>query len=129
MSFEEQRMEAAASSERPPVAGVTDLLQALGDPVRMAIVRALAAASPEPICCGQFGVTVTKSTLSHHFRVLRDAGVIDGRHVGTRKLLSLRRQDLDQAYPGLLDSLLRAPAEPAPPELEVILGVTSASPR
>ncbi len=95
----------------PPVAGTTQLLQALGDPVRMELVRALAGAAG-PITCGAFQVPVTKSTLTHHFRVLREAGVIETRCLGTRKLISLRRPDVDQAYPGLLASLLRAPAEP-----------------
>ena len=61
-----------------------------------------------------FTLPVTKSTMSHHFRVLRDAGIIEQREVGTRKLTSLCRAELDAAYPGLLDSVLRAPeVEPA----------------
>ncbi|MGB9483932.1 MAG: helix-turn-helix domain-containing protein [Candidatus Dormiibacterota bacterium] len=95
----------------PPVAGITTLLQALADPVRMELLRALAG-SDQPISCGNFQVSVTKSTLSHHLRVLREAGVIDQRCDGTRKLTSLRRHDLDDSYPGLLQSLLQAPAEP-----------------
>lgn len=106
--------------ERPRVAGITTLLQALADPVRMEVVRILANA-PGPVSCGNFGVGVTKSTLTHHFRVLRDAGVIDGRYVGTRKLISLRREDVDSAYPGLLASLLRAPTEG--PAVEIPLEV------
>lgn len=94
----------------PPVAGITTLLQALADPVRMDLLRSLAS-SDQPICCGSFQVAVTKSTLSHHLRVLREAGVIEQRCDGTRRLTSLRRQDLDARYPGLLQSLLQAPAE------------------
>ncbi|HVB54016.1 MAG TPA: helix-turn-helix transcriptional regulator [Candidatus Acidoferrales bacterium] len=94
----------------PPVAGITTLLQALADPVRMELLRALAG-SDQPISCGSFQVPVTKSTLSHHLRVLREAGVIDQRCDGTRKLTSLRRHDLDACYPGLLQSLLQSPAE------------------
>lgn len=92
-----------------PVAGITALLQALADPVRLDIVRELAAnLGPRP--CGSFVGTVTKSTLSHHFKVLREAGIIHQRIEGTRKLTSLRRDELDAAYPGLLDSILGAPA-------------------
>lgn len=94
----------------PPVAGITTLLQALADPVRMDLLRALAGAN-QPIACGDFQVPVTKSTLSHHLRVLREAGVIEQRCDGTRRLTSLRRQDLDARYPGLLRSLLQAPVE------------------
>jgi DNA-binding transcriptional ArsR family regulator len=88
------------------VADITTLLQALGDPVRLELIRALAA-SEEPICCGAFHVGVTKSTLSHHFRVLRDAGVINQTCEGVRKLTTLRRREVDAAYPGLLASILR----------------------
>jgi DNA-binding transcriptional ArsR family regulator len=98
------------SEVAPPVAGISTLLQALADPVRLELLRALASSS-QPVACGSFQVPVTKSTLSHHFRVLREAGVIEQKCDGTRKLTSLRRHDLDACYPGLLDSLLRAPAE------------------
>src|ERR1700719_4498241 len=96
------------------VAPITELLQALADPVRLAVIRDLAE-STEPRPCGSLVQSVTKSTLSHHLRVLREAGVIQMRVEGTRKLTSLRRAELNEAYPGLLDSILRAPvAEPIP---------------
>jgi DNA-binding transcriptional ArsR family regulator len=91
-----------------PVAGITELLQALADPVRLAVVRDLAE-SIEPRPCGSLVQTVTKSTLSHHLRILREAGIISMRVDGTRKLTSLRRTELNEAYPGLLESILRAP--------------------
>lgn len=97
-----------------PVAGITELLQALADPVRLSLVRDLAS-STEPRPCGSLIQSVTKSTLSHHFRVLREAGIIEMRVEGTRKLTSLRRAELEEACPGLLDSVLRAPVgETAP---------------
>jgi DNA-binding transcriptional ArsR family regulator len=96
-----------------PVAGITVLLQALADPVRLSLVRDLAE-STEPRPCGTLIQSVTKSTLSHHFKVLREAGIIEMRIEGTRKLTSLRRAELEEACPGLLDSVLRAPVgEPA----------------
>jgi DNA-binding transcriptional ArsR family regulator len=95
-----------------PVAPITELLQALADPVRLAVVRDLAE-SAEPRPCGSLLQSVTKSTLSHHMRVLREAGVIQMRVEGTRKLTSLRRAELNQAYPGLLDSILKAPVPEA----------------
>ncbi len=90
-----------------PVAGITTLLQALADPVRLAIVGDLAR-SEAPICCGQLHVPVTKSTLSHHLQVLREAGLIEQRCDGTRRYTRLRLEDVERSYPGLLASLLRA---------------------
>ena len=84
-----------------------DVLHALSDAVRLQIVLALDEAGAE-IACGQFPVAVSKSTVSHHFKVLREAGVLAGRYEGTRRFNSLRRDDLDARFPGLLDSVLRA---------------------
>ena len=83
------------------------VLHALSDPVRLRIVAALAATDEQP-SCGAFDLPVTKSTCTHHFKVLREAGVISQRQRGTSRLNSLRRQDLDARFPGLLDSVLRA---------------------
>jgi len=81
------------------------VLHALSDPQRLRIVVSLAE-HDEPARCGSFGLDVTKSTLTHHFRVLREAGVITQELVGTSKLNSLRREDLDACFPGLLDAVL-----------------------
>ena len=97
----------------PPVADLTTLLQALADPVRIAIVRRLGECT-DARTCGSFDLPVSKSTLSHHFKVLREAGLIFGRYEGTRKLISLRRAEVDAVYPGLLDSVLRAIAASPP---------------
>lgn len=87
------------------------VLHALSDPQRLQIVRELSA-DPEPRACGGFDVHVSKSTCTHHFRVLREAGVIEQRQLGTSRLNSLRRDDLDARFPGLLDAVLAvAPAE------------------
>jgi DNA-binding transcriptional ArsR family regulator len=89
------------------------VLHALSDPQRLNIVRELASAE-EAQPCGKFAVNVSKSTCTHHFRVLREAGVIEQRHLGTAKMNTLRRADLDARFPGLLDAVLAAaPAEPA----------------
>ena len=58
--------------------------------------------------CGTMGLSITKSTATHHFRVLRDAGVIHQVEDGTARLNSLRREDLDARFPGLLDAVLGA---------------------
>jgi DNA-binding transcriptional ArsR family regulator len=81
------------------------VLHALSDPQRLRIVRQLAARD-EPCACSSFGLDVTKSTLTHHFRVLREAGLVSQQLAGTSKLNSLRREDLDTRFPGLLDAVL-----------------------
>jgi DNA-binding transcriptional ArsR family regulator len=82
------------------------VLHALSDPMRLQIVAALAAGDERT--CKSFELPVVKSTCTHHFRVLREAGVIRQRSRGTTRLNSLRREDLDERFPGLLDSVLRA---------------------
>jgi DNA-binding transcriptional ArsR family regulator len=87
---------------------LTDVLQALADPVRLAIVRGLAEET-EPQACGTFSyLGVSPSTLSHHFKVLREAGVIETEPFGHQRLNTLSRDALDAKYPGLLDSVLSA---------------------
>ncbi|WP_405523036.1 ArsR/SmtB family transcription factor [Streptomyces canus] len=83
------------------------ILHALSDPMRLQIVRELAAASDE-LSCSHFDLPVTKSTTTHHFRVLRESGVIRQVYRGTAKMNGLRRDDLDDLFPGLLDALLGA---------------------
>jgi DNA-binding transcriptional ArsR family regulator len=87
---------------------IEQVLHALGDPVRLMIVQALAA-TPEGVPCGVMPLPVTKSTRTHHLRILREAGVITMRAEGTRRVSTLRRHDLDALYPGLLDGVLAAP--------------------
>ena len=82
------------------------VLHALSDPVRLRIVTGLARA--DDMSCGSFDLPVTKSTCTHHFRVLREAGLIHQRHSGTARLNTLRRADLDARFPGLLDTVLQA---------------------
>ncbi len=88
------------------------VLAALSDPHRLRIVRELAG-SDGACRCGTFELGVTKSTLTHHFRVLREAGVIRQQVIGTSKLNWLRREDLDSRFPGLLDAVLAAERVPA----------------
>jgi DNA-binding transcriptional ArsR family regulator len=90
---------------------LTAVLHALSDPGRLRIVQILAA-DDGPRRCGSFGLDVSKSTMTHHFRVLREAGVIRQWCEGTSKLSVLRREDLEARFPGLLEAVL-APASPA----------------
>jgi DNA-binding transcriptional ArsR family regulator len=82
-----------------------DVLHALSDPIRLEIVRALDESSE--LSCSRLGAPVSKSTLSHHLKVLRDAGVTRTRANGARRLVSLRREDLETRFPGLLNSVLK----------------------
>lgn len=93
--------------EMPPAAAIelAGVLQALSDPVRLEIVRRLAAGGEQ--ACGVMPLPVSASTRSHHFKILRDAGLTVTRLVGTQRLVSLRRDDLDRRFPGLLDAVLR----------------------
>jgi len=104
--FDESRTTAAVL-EHPDVSGLslTEVLAALGDPVRLSIVASLAACVDE-LPCSAIEIPVAKSTGTHHFRVLREAGVIRQRIVGTTRLTSLRREELDARFPGLLDAVL-----------------------
>lgn len=84
---------------------LSSVLHALSDPQRRGIVTELAR-SEEPRPCGSFAPEITKSTRTHHFRVLREAGLIDQWKQGTLKMSTLRRDDIDARFPGLLDSVL-----------------------
>ncbi|MGC4946695.1 ArsR/SmtB family transcription factor [Streptomyces sp. DT224] len=85
------------------------VLHALSDPVRLCVVRELAAAEGERTC-SCFDLPVTKSTSTHHFRVLRESGIVQQTYRGTAKMNGLRRDDLDALFPGLLDRILEAAA-------------------
>lgn len=86
---------------------VDQVLRALGEPVRLRIVRALAVAE-EPMACGSFVLGVSKSTSTHHFRTLRESGVIAQFERGTGRYSELRGEDLEQRFPGLLTAVLAA---------------------
>jgi DNA-binding transcriptional ArsR family regulator len=80
------------------------VLHALSDPVRLQIVATVA--DGREWTCGGLGLPVSKSTCTHHLAVLREGGVIRQRIDGTKKLNSLRREDLDWRFPGLIDAVL-----------------------
>ena len=85
---------------------VEHVLHALSDPIRLEIVRQIARqgeCSCNAVDCGR-----AKSSMSHHFRVLRDGGVIRTRNEGTVHMNALRRDELDARFPGLLGAVLAA---------------------
>jgi DNA-binding transcriptional ArsR family regulator len=108
-----------SKSARPRVASeprrreltLSKVLAALSDPTRLDIVQYLAAAGDELNCSACSCPERSKSTMAHHFKVLREAGVIGTREEGTQLFNRLRRDDLDTRFPGLLDAVLQsAPA-------------------
>lgn len=78
------------------------VMQALADPCRLAIVRELLRAKGRALACHEVPLDVSKATRSHHFEVLRDAGLIQTEMEGTKCLTSLRRLELNRRFPGLL---------------------------
>lgn len=96
---------------------LASVLYALGDPVRLEIVRILATKGEQPCAGFDFAIVgntqkaIAKSTMSHHFRVLRESGVLSCRKHGTQHLNSLRREELDAMFPGLMAAVLQAAAQ------------------
>jgi DNA-binding transcriptional ArsR family regulator len=86
--------------------GVDDLLRALADPTRRQIVRLLLAEGDRP--CGTFGLPVAASTLSHHFRTLREAGILRQYDDGRQRMNTLRLDELEKRFPKLVRTVLDA---------------------
>jgi DNA-binding transcriptional ArsR family regulator len=89
---------------------LSDVLHALSDPVRLNIVRHLAEHPNQT--CGALDNGLAKSTLSHHLKVLRESGLTQTEVDGTQRLVSLRVDELEVRFPGLLDSVLQAAGAP-----------------
>jgi DNA-binding transcriptional ArsR family regulator len=81
------------------------ILNALGDPIRLNIMKNLAIQQETTCACCR--IDMTKSALSHHFKVLREAGLINVRIDGKQRFLSIRYDDLEARFPGLLSTILR----------------------
>jgi DNA-binding transcriptional ArsR family regulator len=99
---------ATAIIDQPPAGDIqlAGIMQALGDETRLKIVRILAIDGEQ--ACGAIPLPVSKATRSHHFKVLREAGITDTRFEGTRRYITLRNDDLEARFPGLLDAVLSA---------------------
>ncbi len=85
---------------------LTSVLYALSDPIRLHIISQILSEGESP--CNAFQVPVAKSTLSHHLRTLRESGVVFTRSQGTQRLLTVRVEDLNERFPGVLDAVLGA---------------------
>lgn len=82
------------------------LFHALSDPVRLDIVRTLATV--QEASCSELDGGRPKSSMSHHFRVLREAGLVHTQHAGTTHINTLRKAEIDTRWPGLLTAILAA---------------------
>ncbi|WP_327224941.1 helix-turn-helix domain-containing protein [Streptomyces platensis] len=91
----------------PDEVRIETALAALADPVRLQLVRELAGSAAWTHSCGSFRVPVGKAALSHHFAVLRAAGLVEQRDQGPKRLNRLRREEFDTRFPGLLHLVLR----------------------
>ncbi len=83
-----------------------DVLTALGDQTRLAIIGYLARDEASGMTCGQFIDLASKTSISYHLTKLREAGVVRVQPEGTRRRVTLRRADLDDRFPGFLDSII-----------------------
>ena len=96
------------TDQRAEVGSLQEVLAALSDPVRLEMVqRMYAEGAPTP--CARLYDDVSKSTASHHFKILREAGVIDRSVVGGQTHQQLRLDDVEAVYPGVLSSILAVP--------------------
>lgn len=91
----------------PEALDLPTIMRALGDPLRLELVRLLAHGGPRN--CGDLSelLGLPSSTCSYHLRLLREAGVTRTRAEGTQRVISLRREDLEARFPGLVDVLTR----------------------
>ncbi len=85
---------------------LSTVLNALGDPTRLQIIKNLA--NQQETTCASCNIDLTKSALSHHFKVLRESGIINVRIDGNQRFMSIRYNDLDARFPGLLQSVMKS---------------------
>lgn len=100
--------------KHPPIDQVelTDIMYALSDPARIEIVGRLAQADRQ-MTCGELDLNRPKSSMSHHFKILRAAGIVETVIDGKEHLNSLRLAEIEQKFPGVLNAVLKAIRLPA----------------
>lgn len=86
---------------------LTDIMYALSDPTRIEIVTLLAKAGRK-LTCGEVDLNRPKSSMSHHFKILRSAGLVETVIEGTEHMNSLRLSEIEQKFPGVLSSVIKA---------------------
>ena len=88
-----------------------NVLTALGDTTRLAIIGHLSRCEGIGMTCGQFTDLASKTSITYHVSKLREAGVVNVTPEGTRRRVTLRRDDLDHRFPGFLDSIIASTAD------------------
>ncbi|MEU4240465.1 helix-turn-helix transcriptional regulator [Actinoplanes sp. NPDC026619] len=86
-------------------AALVDVLRAVADPIRLRIVQTLADGRAHGKCGTHWDFGVHKSTMTHHFRILREAGLTRTTVTGRTHTIELRRDELDARFPGLIAAL------------------------
>ena len=86
---------------------LTDIMYALSDPTRLEIVGRLANAGRK-MTCGELDLNRPKSSMSHHFKILRAAGIVEKLIEGTEHMNALRLEEIERKFPGVLQSILRS---------------------
>jgi len=89
---------------------LTDIMYALADPTRLEIVALLANAGKQ-MTCGEINLNRPKSSMSHHFKILRAAGLVETLIEGTEHMNSLRVEEIEQKFPGVLNAVIKAIAK------------------
>jgi DNA-binding transcriptional ArsR family regulator len=84
------------------------VLYALADPVRLEIVRRLVSGDCPLNCSTAAPAHLPKSTQSHHFQILREAGLISSERRGTEVVNTLRLAEIEQKFPGVVTAILKA---------------------
>jgi DNA-binding transcriptional ArsR family regulator len=86
---------------------IVTVLHALADPVRLELIRELSR-DPDPKTCAvdAYDIEITAPTLSHHWRVLREAGLTTTLVEGRKRWVEIRRDDIEARFPGLLPAVL-----------------------
>lgn len=96
----------SVESAEPPDPSLITVLQAMSDPQRLAMLKVLSDDEWHACGAGDWATGLHKSTISHHIRVLREAGLFEGQQRGRKKYGRLRRDAIDGRFPGLLNSVL-----------------------
>ena len=107
-------MGVARSFNHPAVSDISldNVLHALSDPMRRQIVQKLMAS--DSMSCIQACATLPPSTISFHHKILREAGLIRSEKKGVEVINTLRRTEIDERFPGLLEAVFSPPKVPSP---------------
>ena len=99
-------MSSTGGPVEPADLDLVQVLQAMSDPLRLSMLKVLLDGEWHPCGAGDWATGLHKSTISHHIKILRDAGLLEDQQQGRHKHAKLRRDAVDARFPGLLDGVL-----------------------